>query len=153
MTFDLTSGKLAGDVLLQPKSDPFGGTTGIVFSPDGTEIAVLWRLLGKKDQFGKVMVFDSATGKRVATHELNDLTSLESGAHGGLDCIQWVSDGSGWLLYGTLLVDRKTGKELGRIGGEKKFGQRRFIGPELLTSFKGGLDPSLSLESVRITGR
>jgi hypothetical protein len=78
------------------------------------------------------------------------MTGVDLNTHGGAECIQWVPDGSGWLLYGMVLVDRQTGKELGRVSGDKKLAHlHRFVGPEYLTAFKGGLDANVMLEPVR----
>jgi hypothetical protein len=46
-------------------------------------------------------------------------------------------------------MDRQTGKDLGRLGGDKKLAHlRRFVGPGQVTTFKGGLDPTVSLEPI-----
>jgi hypothetical protein len=148
VTIETSTGKAVGDNFFLEKNDPQGGPQGIEFSPDGKEFAMLWRV-GKKDLFGQVMVFDATNGKRLATHDIADMTGLDTSYHGGLDCIQWVPDGSGWLLFGALMVDRKTGKELGRLDA-KKFGYRRFVGPNQVTLFKGGTDQNLALESLKI---
>ena len=158
--FDLTTGKVAGDVMLQPKSEPFGQAAGIVFSPDGKEFAMLWRLGKRPDLWGQVLVFDAATGTRLATHKLGyEMKNFDSlWSEGGPDCIQWVPDGSGWLICGHLVVDRKTGAVTGRIGAEPKWhGEmppRRFVGPGLVTTtVTSGLDTGLTLEPVRPGGR
>jgi WD40 repeat protein len=150
--FDLTTGKVAGDVMFQPRSDPYGQSVGIVFSPDGREFAMLWRMDRKPDLWGKVLVFDATTGKRVAEHNLGYvLPNIDaSAAYGGTSGILWTPDGSGWLLFGHLLVDRRTGAITGRLGPEPKSasGPRRFLGPNLVTgSVKlGPLDMGLTLE-------
>ena len=149
---ELATGKVVGDREFLGKNEPFGGSSGIVFSPDGKEIAMLWQYLGPKQKlFGKVLVFDAANGKTVAAYDLVDMSGIETGSRNGLEAIQWTPDGSGWLLFGTLLLDRKTGKELSRIAGDKKSPTklRRFVGPDQVSSFKGGLDPSVTLEPVR----
>lgn len=151
VTIEINTGKAVGDIFLLETNEAQGGSQGIVYSPDGKEFAMLWRV-GKKELWGKVMVFDAANGKRLATHDLVDMAGVETDFQGGLDSIQWIPDGSGWLIFGTLLVDRKTGKELGRLDA-KKFGYRRFVGPEQVTMFKGGPDPSVSIETIKVVGR
>ncbi len=149
---EIATGKVVGDITCVGKDEPFAGSGGVVFSPDGKELAMLWQYLGgkKKDKFGKVLVFDAATGKKLASHDIQEMTGVDLNTHGGAECIQWIPDGSGWLLYGMVLIDRQTGKELGRIGGDKKAAHlHRFVGPEHLTTFKGGLDPNVSLEAVK----
>lgn len=145
---EIATGKVVGDISFVGKDEPFGGSAGVEFSPDGKELAVLWHYLGKKKGgYGKVLVFDAATGKKLASHDLADVSGVDTGSKGGLEAIQWVPDGSGWLLFGSLLIDRQTGKELGRVGGDKKLAHlRRFVGPGHLTAFKGGLDSAMSLE-------
>ncbi len=150
VTIEIATGKAVGDFIVVDKNEAQGGSQGIVFSPDGKEFAMLWRV-GKKDFWGKVMVFDATNGKRLATHDLADMTGIETDFHGGLDSIQWIPDGSGWLIYGVLLIDRKTGKELGRLDA-KKFAYRRFVGPQQVTMFKGGPDPSVSIETIKVAG-
>jgi hypothetical protein len=148
---EIATGKVVGDVTCVGKEEPFGGSGGIVFSPDGKEIAILWVYLGgKKEKFGKVLVFDAATGKKLASHDIPEMKGADTNTKGGAECIQWVPDGSGWLLYGMVLVDRKTRKELAHLGGDKKLAHlHRFVGPEYLTAFKGGLDANVSLEPVK----
>ncbi|MBO0699587.1 MAG: hypothetical protein J2P46_14420 [Zavarzinella sp.] len=145
---EIATGKVVGDISFVGKDEPFGGSAGVEFSPDGKELAVLWHSLGKKKGgYGKVLVFDAATGKKLASHDLADVSGVDTGSKGGLEAIQWVPDGSGWLLFGSLLIDRQTGKELGRAGGDKKLAHlRRFVGPGHLTALKGGLDSAMSLE-------
>jgi hypothetical protein len=149
---ELDTGKVVGDREFLGKKEPFGGSSAIVFSPDGKEIAMLWQYLGgKQAMFGKVLVFDATNGKTVATHDLASMSGIETGSRSGLAAIQWAPDGSGWLLYGALLLDRKTGKEVGRVGGDKKSptNLRRFVGPDRVSNFKGGLDAQVTLEPVR----
>jgi hypothetical protein len=155
VAFDFSTGKVAGDVLLQPKTEPFGQAAGISFSPDGREFAVLWRLGRKPDLWGKVLVFDAATGKRVAEHKLGYLTqNIDSlWSDGGPGCLQWVPDGSGWLLFGHLLIDRQSGAVTGRVGDEPNWtGEmppRRFIGRDYVTTVvKVGLDNVLTFVPV-----
>jgi hypothetical protein len=152
---ELATGKVACDISLVGKDEVGGMSAGLVFSPDGKELAMLWHFVGrKKEGFGKVVVFDAATGKMLATHELADLAGVDLGTRGGLDAIQWVPDGSGWLLYGLVLMDRQTGKESGRLGGDKKLAHmRRFVDAGHVTTLKGGGDASVSLEAVKMGQR
>lgn len=156
VAFDLSNGQVAGDVMFQPRSEGFGQAAGIVFSPDGKEFAMLWRLGKRPDHWGQVIVFDATTGKRIAAHSLGYVTgSIDSlWSEGGMDCIQWIPDGSGWLIFGHLMMDRKTGEIVGRVGNEPKWSgdmpPRRFIGPSLVsTTFTSGLDTGLTLIPTR----
>jgi len=153
--FDLTTGKVAGDVIFQPKSEPHGQAAGITFSPDGKEFAILWHLGKKPDLWAKILVFDATTGKRLTTHSLGyEMKNIDSlWFEGGPRCIQWLPNGSGWLICGHLLVDRQTGAVTGRVGAEPKTSgdipPRRFVGPGLVTTLiRNGIDTGLTLESV-----
>jgi hypothetical protein len=153
VAFDTTTGKVVGDVIFQPTKDPFGQSVGIAFSPDGTKFAVLWRLGKKPDRWGQVLVFDAATGERLATHNLGyvikDIDSLWYDL-GGPDCIQWTPDGSAVLLFGHLVVNGQSGEVTSRLGpephGKNDVQHRRFVGPEYATTtFRRGLDVGLTL--------
>jgi hypothetical protein len=154
---EMDTGKVVGDREFLAKKEPFGGSAAIVFSPNGKEFAVLWQHLGRNPSlFGKILVFDVTNGQIVVTHDLVNMSGVETGSRSGLAAIQWMPNGSGWLLYGTVLVDRKTGKEIGRIGGGDKKSPtnlRRFVGPDQVSSFKGGPDPFVTLEPVRTAAR
>jgi hypothetical protein len=150
---ELATGKVACDITLVAKDEVGGMSFGLAFSPDGKELVMLWNYIGRKKQgFGKLVVFDAATGKTLASHELADLTGVDLGSpRDGNQAIQWVPDGSGWLLYGLVLMDRQTGKELGRLGGDKKLAHlRRFVDAGHVTTLKGGGDASVTLEAVKV---
>jgi hypothetical protein len=149
---ELATGKVACDLLLVGKDEVGGMAFGLAFSPDGKELAMLWNYVGRKKQgFGKVVVFDAATGKTLASHELAELTGVDMGSpRDDFQALQWVPDGSGWLLYGLVLMDRQTGKELGRLGGDKTLARlRRFVDAGHVTTIKGGPDASVTLEAVK----
>lgn len=148
--FDLGTGKVAGDIEWKATNDGFAPTGGLAFSPDGKEFAVLSRI-GKKDVWAKIFVFDATTGRKLAAHDLNDLLPYDGAffGNGGLDNIQWLPDGSGWLIFGSLVIDRKSGKQISQVGSEKKSASRRFVGVDRVTGFKGGLDPAMTLEVVK----
>jgi hypothetical protein len=93
----------------------------------------------------------SATGKILASHELAELTGVDMGSpRDDFQALQCVPDGSGWLLYGLILMDRQTGKELGRLGGDKTLARlRRFVDAGHVTTIKGGGDASVTLGAVK----
>jgi hypothetical protein len=143
LAWDLTTGQSAGETELQGKNEPWGQNAGMVFSPNGRELAVVWRL-GRKDLWGKVMVFDVATGKKVAAVPL-DYTMKHIGLAldvGGTHPLQWNPAGDGWLILGHLFMDRNTGAVTGRIGKEPgvffQVQQRRFVGPDFVTAIVSG---------------
>src|SRR5205085_9739567 len=70
LAFDLETGKRVGEVEFQGKKDTWGQACGMSFSPDGKELAMVWRLAKKPDTWGHLMVFEVETGKKVADHTL-----------------------------------------------------------------------------------
>jgi hypothetical protein len=153
---ELATGNVACDISLVGKDEVGGMSFGMAFSPDGKELAMLWNNVGRKKQgFGKMIVFEAATGKILASHELAELTGVDMGSpRDDFQALQWVPDGSGWLLYGLVLMDRQTGKELGRLGGDKTLARlRRFVDASHVTTIKGGGDASVTLEAVKVGGR
>lgn len=154
LAWDLTTGKSAGETEFQGKNEPWGQASGMVFSPNGKELAVVWRL-GKKDLWGKVMVFDVAAGKKVAAIPL-DYTMKHIGLAlnaGENRSLQWNPAGDGWLILGHLLMDRKSGEVKGRVGTEPgatwEVQSRRFMGPEYLTALvRVNMGRQLAFEAV-----
>ncbi|OWK38682.1 GIDE domain-containing protein [Fimbriiglobus ruber] len=153
VVFDLTTGKVVGDVMLQPRSEPHGSSTGMAFSPDGKELAILWRISRKTTSWGKILVYNATTGTRTAELPVGQLVKNMDSVYsnGGAQTIQYTPDGSGWLIFGHLVVNRKTGEVARRIGPEPKWqGEvlpRRFVGPNYLTTLvKSGIDTGLTLE-------
>jgi hypothetical protein len=103
---------------------------------------MLWVLNKKPDRFGRLLCWDVGAGKKLHDfqigYELPFITSLWF--VGGTRCLQWVPDGSGWLLFGHLLVDAQSGAVTGRIPPEPKFSggmiNRRFLSSDLVTSIE-----------------
>jgi hypothetical protein len=139
LAWDLTTGQEAGEAEFQGGHEPWGQACGMAFSPDGKQLALVWRL-GRKDLFGHVVVFDVAQGRTIATVPL-DYTMKSIGLtmqiSRGRASLQWTPGGDAWLLLGHLLVDSKTGASIGRIGREPKntweVQPRGFLGPNFLT--------------------
>jgi hypothetical protein len=156
LVWDLTTGESAGEAEFQGKDEPWGQACGVVFSPDGKRLAIVWRL-GQKDIWGRVFMFDVVHGRQVASFPL-DYTMKSIGL--GLDlgdrpALQWTPGGDGWLLVGHLLMDARTGAVTGRIGKEPKSGavwtvQRRcFVGPNFVTEVvENGFDRKLLYAAV-----
>jgi len=156
LAWDLTTGQSAGEAEFQGKDEPWGQACAVVFSPDGKQLAIVWRL-GRKDIWGRVFLFDVVQGRQVASYPL-DYTMKSIGL--GLDlgdrpALQWTPRGDGWLLVGHLLMDARTGAVTGRIGTEPKSGavwtvQRRcFVGPNYVTEVaENGFDRKLLYAAV-----
>jgi WD40 repeat protein len=153
LVWDLTTGQMAGKVEFQPKSEPWGQACGVSFSPDGREVAVLWRL-NEANRWARLYCFDMTTGRRVCDYTIHrPLEMVETmWSRGGAACLSWLPDGRGWLLFGCVMIDRQTGNEMGRVPPEPKnegeFFERRFIGRDHLTTIQGGFDKKLTIQKV-----
>jgi hypothetical protein len=156
LAWDLTTGEQVGEVEFQPKAEAWGQAAGMAFSPDGKELAVLWRLGKAPDQWGRVRVFEVATGRKVADHALgyalkNMDVTLGMGGGGGR-AFQWLPDGSGWLVQGHLLVGRRTGAVIGKLGNEPRLHSdvqpRRVLGSHVTAVTGGGFDKQLTFEPL-----
>jgi hypothetical protein len=156
LAWDLTTGEHVGEVDFQPKAEAWGQAAGMAFSPDGKELAVLWRLGKMPDLWGRVRVFDVATGKKVADHALgyamkNMDVTLGMGGGGGRAFL-WLPDSSGWLVQGHVIVDRKTGAVTGKLGIEPRLHNdvqpRRVLGSFVTAVTGGGFDRQLILEPL-----
>ncbi len=102
---DLAEGKIVGDLPV-PAGAGFRTSKGLAFSPDGTELAVLFE--GAQPQ---VVLFDVAKGKWAKTidlakgvHKLAPTSRLYGGP-----ALLWLPDRSGWLAFGHFLIDNPSG--------------------------------------------
>ena len=104
VVFDLTTGKKAGELAI---ANP-GHVEGLTFSPDGTELAGVFA----PGTDTKVLAWDVAKGEMVVDHLIKGMVKLNT--PGGVNTpghtIEWLPDGSAWLLYGHTLVDRANGR-------------------------------------------
>jgi WD40 repeat protein len=153
VAFDLKAGKKVGDFEFQGKKDQWGQACGLSFSPDGTELAMVWRLKNK-DCWGRIWVWDVKTGKQLFNHAIgNELKWMDSlWFNGGVRTFQWTPDGSGWLLFGHLLIDHDTGAVVGKLGPEpNSLGpmERRFLDKDHLTlESREGFDWKVAVEEL-----
>jgi WD40 repeat protein len=153
IVFDLKTGKKTGDLEFQGKKDQWGQAAGISFSPDGSELAMLWRLKNK-ECWGRIWVWDVKTGKQLFNHAVGDeLKWIDSlWFNGGVRTFQWAPDGSGWLVFGHLLIDHDTGAVVAKLGPEpNSLGpmERRFLDRDHLTlEAKDGFETKLTVEPL-----
>jgi hypothetical protein len=115
---------------------------------------MIWRLGNKPKSWGRLLCWEVKTGRKLVDHNLgyepNSIDSLWF--KGGTTCIQWLPDGSGWLLFGHLLVDYETGAVVGKLGSAPGWDgaivDRRFVDREHYTSIEGGaFDKKLVLQA------
>jgi hypothetical protein len=110
--FDLSSGKLAARGMLPQGNLEFMSCQGLAFSPEGTELASLFRARGKS----RLITWDVAAGKVVAdlpfAKDLSFEVKFALGYKGR--CLECLPGRSGWLVFGQLVVGRD-GKSLGTI--------------------------------------
>lgn len=135
---DITDGTLAGQAVIPKGSALYLQPVGLKFSPDGTELAGLFTAAPDT----RLMVWDVATGKVVVEHLIKGdpkLNVLGAGSYPGRP-VEWLPDGSAWLLYGHTLVDRVHGRPVWNFrGGPGDFevGYRVMADNERLLSIVG----------------
>lgn len=130
---DLDGRKVAKSLDLgKPASAFWYNAKAASFSPDGTELALLLES-GPLE----LVLFDLATGKRFPGLRVESKDSgLSATAHH--DRLQWVPDGSGWLIGGSSLVDRNTSQIVWRfIGHRGGYPQLIALDHLLVTAGKG----------------
>ena len=137
--WDLTTGKLAGKMDVQPKKDGFGIAAGWTFSPDGKEAALLWRQ-GGEGVHAKIHRFDIEKGVKKGQHVLKDeiKPSAPGFGAGGMKSFQFLPDGRGWLVSGHQIVERESGQVVWKVGAApgylKNTADRRFVDPYHVTT-------------------
>jgi hypothetical protein len=130
--YDLTTGQLAARFNFQGRKEPWGQATGIAFSRDGKEVAMLWRY-GRGQTWGRLFCWDLTTGKKVRDYKIGQVQQTIDylWTDGDFHSFQWLPDGKAWLLAERLVIDRDTGNYLGDIEptrGDSRQGQfRRFL--------------------------
>jgi WD40 repeat protein len=108
IVYDLTTGTKAGELLI-PKTDAvYLSPEGLSFSPDGTEIAGLFT--GGTES--KLLVWDLVKCEIVVDHTLvgNPKLNIPGAQSYKGRAVDWLPDGSAWLLFGHSLVDRAGGR-------------------------------------------
>jgi hypothetical protein len=140
--WDLTTGKDVGTVELQGQKDQWGQACGIAFSPDGEEVAMLWRL-GDKDVWGRLFCWDVKTGKKKLNLAIPKFMEWQDSVwtHGGPRSIQWMPDRQGWWLFGYALIDHDTGAVVGKTPPEPNSlgpDDRRILDADHVTAEAGG---------------
>jgi hypothetical protein len=137
------AGKLVEEVEFLGQNEP-GNAAGLAFSPDGEEVALLWRVGKKPATWGRLLCWDVRTGRKVADHPIVFELGHIDAMWGDGGTIQWCPDRSGWLLFGCLLVDHDSGAVVWRFPPEPhhsgEFMTRRFLDRDHVTTEDGVLD-------------
>jgi hypothetical protein len=123
LIYDLGTGQLAGEL-----SAPAGSTCqGLSFSRDGRSLVGLLTIA----QGARLVVWNLTTGRQSFTHDFdkNPQTATPNASNYPGPAIDWLPSGSGWLLYGQLFVDERSGAVYGRLPLDKgDNGPRRLFG-------------------------
>ncbi|HEV3004885.1 MAG TPA: hypothetical protein VGX78_10510 [Pirellulales bacterium] len=140
--YDLKTGKLAAKPRFSGKST--WGAEAMQFAPDGQELAALDELglhLTVWDGTTSV-VFEAETGK-------NDRHGWERDIGYQGPPIEWLPDGSGWLLYGRYLLDRSSRRVVWKLeaGTHHRF---RFLDQDHLAVVRGKFGGSNKLVGIAI---
>jgi hypothetical protein len=112
---DVTTGILAGRAAIPKGNALYIQPLGLSFSPDGSELAGLFTAAPDT----KLVVWDVATGKVVVDHVIKGNPKnnvLGAGSYPGRP-VEWLPDGSAWLLFGHTLVDRAKGRPVWMFRG------------------------------------
>jgi hypothetical protein len=132
--WDLATGKLAGKIPMQDPKAPWGQCGGIDFTPDGKEMALIWRLW-KDGILAKIMRFDIEKGTKIGEHSMRDeIKPSDPGfLAGGERTFLSLLDGRGWLVSGHQIVERQTGGIVWAIDPAPKYAgmtaHRHFMNP------------------------
>ena len=137
--YDLTTGEPAGDLATT------GDCQGLAFSVDGKAVAGLF---GAGVGASRLQVWDAATGKPTSTLVFTkgaDNAFFYQGRP-----LEWLPDGSGWVLHGQLLVDAQSGVVYWNVPAEALDGNPRrvFAGGRVAHVKKDGQKLSVVLEAM-----
>src|SRR5581483_5149583 len=154
--WDLKIGKEVGLLQMQDSKAPWGQCGNLTFTPDGKEMALIWRL-HKEGILAKVMRFDIVGGKKIGELALRDeIRGSDPGfLAGGMRTFQFLPDSRGWLVSGHQIVDRETGSIIRNIDPKPKhIGEvtdRRFAdGYHVTTQTKDGKFQLLELPKAEM---
>jgi hypothetical protein len=130
--YDLRTGTAAGCRAL-PKPEPFATMfcRGLAFSRDGKELAGVFEVGAES----RIIVWDVARGEVAGQHAFpgDFKVTLKNAIFYSGAKIDWLHDGSGWLVHGQLIVDRTTGATLATIPmADPMPGRRRILDREHL---------------------
>jgi WD40 repeat protein len=120
LAWDLTAGKPAGMFEFQDKKAEGGQIAALCLSPDGTKLALFWIASNGAGSVPHIRCWDAQTGKPLVDHPLPKLNRGPAAlwTASGLRNLQWLPDGSGWLVFSHFVIDYESGAVVGRLGRE-----------------------------------
>jgi WD40 repeat protein len=149
--YELKTGKLVRTFHPKLPSAQWYNCMGLAFSYDGKEFAALITVQGKAD---RLQAWDFETGQRTLDHSF--ATPLEKTAKVPVGmrqtALQWLPDGSGWIAYQALLIDRKRGNVFWTIpqdDPDKAYWVRRFLDANSVATV-AGQKPRRQLEIITL---
>lgn len=118
--------------------------TGMAFSPDGKKLAALFARGGA----AFLVCWRASDGKMLGEYDIPVPTGPQSPDAGrGLD---WVHNGSAWLIMGNTLIDSATGRFIGQLNAPANTGQW-LIGPDAF-AFTYDSEGKTHIATVKLDG-
>lgn len=141
--FDLTTGKVTAELPLPTEEQHATWTCrGAAFSPDGKELAALFRYSSK----ARLYCWNVADGKKLVEHKFaEDLTGTANAIP-----IAWFPDRQHWLLFGQFVIDRKIAAPLWSLPDKPFADQQRPVLSNGLIAVFAGEFKKRALESYRL---
>jgi Leucine-rich repeat (LRR) protein len=135
--YDLDQGTPAGRIVA-PVSWRSAHHHEMMFSADGKELA----LLSESNRGTNIDSWDLVGNRLACSYSIpaSTLSRMKTrGKYFGRH-LEWLDDGSGWLLRGEVLIDRRTGKAVWQMDpGDTPHYVRHVVGSTHVTRFKGAL--------------
>jgi hypothetical protein len=106
--YELPGGKEVRTIQIRLPQASYTRCLGLMFSDDGKELASLFEIGGTSS---RIRVWDVASGKRTVDHSITpplEKTAKNVGFY--RTPLLWLPDGSGWFVFGQLMVDKVRGK-------------------------------------------
>jgi hypothetical protein len=106
--YELPGGKEVRTIQIRLPQAPYTRCLGLMFSDDGKELAGLFEIGGTSS---RIRVWDVASGKRTVDHSITpplEKTAKNVGFY--RVPLLWLPDGSGWFVFGQLMVDKVGGQ-------------------------------------------
>jgi WD40 repeat protein len=103
--YDLTNGRMAGELEMPREGSSDLDCQGMAFSSDGTALAGLFSAAGTTTH---LMSWDATTGTLASDFRTEGNDPYGRSSEG--QSLQWIPDGSGWLIANQAIVERRSGQ-------------------------------------------